>query len=53
MTTATDHFALWRIRAAIRRQLASDVRLFREMKRDIEELERHIDEERRRLDALA
>ena len=43
----------WRIRAAIRRQLASDLRALRAMKRDIAELERHIDEERRRLTALA
>ena len=53
MTTATREFALWRIRAAIRRQLAADLRLLSEMKHDIAVLERHIDEAWRRLADLA
>jgi hypothetical protein len=53
MSTASFDAAWWRIRAAIRRQLAMDVRRLREMQREIAELERHIDEARRRLDALA
>jgi hypothetical protein len=44
--------AYWRIRTAIRRQLAADVRLLREMEYAVADLERHIDAERRGLAAL-
>ena len=52
-TSATYSLAVSRIRIAIRRQLASDLRLLRQMQQDIADLERHIDDERRRLAALA
>jgi len=52
MSTVRYGAAVWRIRAAIRRQLAIDMRRLREMKTAIADLEQHIDDERRRLAAL-
>jgi hypothetical protein len=43
----------WRVRMAVRRQLAADVRRLRALQQDVADLERHIDAERRRLAARA
>jgi hypothetical protein len=53
MRSASFAAARWRIRAAIRRQLAIDLRRLREMEQEIAALRQHIDDARARLAALA
>lgn len=52
MSNVSFAAATWRIRAGIRRQLATDLHRLHEMEQEIAALRQHIDDSRQRLAAL-